>query len=72
MINDVDQLKKIRKKYREIIEIVLRENHDLKTRTNELQQYSRKNNIIINGIPYERYENLYEIFDSGKNRRKDK
>lgn len=29
----------------------------------ELEQYSRKNNIILNGILYERDEILHDIFE---------
>lgn len=59
VINEVHQLKKDREEHRETIEIVLRANYDIKMYVNELEQYWRKNNIIINGIPYERDENLH-------------
>lgn len=62
VIKDVEQLKKSREQHHELLEGILRENYVLKMRINEIEQHSKKNNIIISGVPFEQNEKLRDIF----------
>ncbi len=57
----IHELKSENEELRAKVDIISQENKTLKRTVNDLEQYSRKCNVIINGIPEFDNENLYEI-----------
>ncbi len=63
--DDLKSLKLENEVSKKEINLLKDENHLLKVRLNELEQYSKKNNIIINGIPWNQDEKLNEMVSGG-------
>lgn len=56
----VDKIEKYGVETRTEVELLKQENEDLFCRMNEIEQYSRKRNVIINDIPFKEGENIKE------------
>lgn len=59
--SEIDKLNQDNKKMEMHIQTLSQENKILKQTVSSLEQYSRKNNLIINGIPYCKGENVRSI-----------
>ncbi|XKL69204.1 hypothetical protein PGB90_006973 [Kerria lacca] len=61
--NDFDELKQEQNEIQEEVDAMGKDLHSTNRRLNDLEQQSRKNNIIINGVPESKDENVYEIIE---------
>lgn len=59
--DEVNELKMDNEANKSDIDFLLRENYELKVKINNMDQYSRKSNLIICGIPYKEEEVLREV-----------
>ncbi|XKL63983.1 hypothetical protein PGB90_006347 [Kerria lacca] len=60
--NDFDELKQEQNEIQEV-DAMDKDLHSTNRRLNDLEQHSRKNNIIKNGVPESKDENVYEIIE---------
>ncbi|XKL67782.1 hypothetical protein PGB90_003273 [Kerria lacca] len=61
--NDFDELKQEQNEIQEEFDAMGKDLHSTNRRLNDLEQHSRKHNIIINGVPESKDENVYEIIE---------
>lgn len=59
--NDVEDLKRDNEATKSDINLLASENEELRVKVNELTQYSMKNNLIFQGIPYKDEESVREV-----------
>ena len=57
----IDKIEEENNKIKDQVIELKKENLELNTKINEMDQYSRKRNVIISGIPYREHEELREI-----------